>query len=55
MKIAAVIITYNPDIAVLIDNVNTISNQVESVLIVDNNSHNIHDIVRILPKCNAEI
>lgn len=50
MKIAAVIITYNPDIAVLIDNVNTISNQVGSVLIVDNSSHNIHDIVRTLPK-----
>ena len=41
MKIVAGIILYNPDIDRLMDNISAISPQVESIIIIDNNSINI--------------
>ncbi|EPE2492684.1 glycosyltransferase family 2 protein [Enterococcus faecium] len=49
-RIMACIITYNPDIDRLIDNLNSIEEQVECILIVDNNSVNISKIEEISSK-----
>lgn len=43
-RIAAGIVTYNPDISRLKENINSILPQVEAIYIVDNNSKNIRDI-----------
>lgn len=45
MEIAAIIVTYNPEIKVLNDLVSMLSTQVNRVIIVDNNSKNNDDIV----------
>lgn len=47
-KIAAGIVTYNPDVDLLIQNIKAIYDQVEKVYIVDNASHNISIIERHL-------
>ena len=42
------IVTYNPDITRLVENINAIYNQVDNVIIVDNNSKNIAEIEQIV-------
>lgn len=49
MKIAAVIVTYNPDIALLVTNVEAVMPQVKEVLVVDNHSENIDAIQAAFP------
>lgn len=49
MKIAAVIVTYNPDIALLVTNIEAVMPQVKEVLVVDNHSENIDAIRAALP------
>lgn len=43
-RICAGIVTYNPDIELLVKNINSIINQVECVLVVDNGSKDIKDL-----------
>lgn len=50
--ILAVIVTYNPDIKRLLENINSIKNQVNQILIVDNNSKNIEKIKQIITSKN---
>lgn len=45
MEIAAIIVTYNPDIDVLSKLVSTLCKQVNRIIIVDNNSKNATDII----------
>nr|WP_287854990.1 glycosyltransferase family 2 protein [Klebsiella sp.] len=45
MEIAAIIVTYNPDVNVLENLVTALCQQVEKVIIVDNNSENHNEIV----------
>lgn len=47
-KIVAGIITYNPDISRLRENVETIYSQVDSLIVVDNGSSNCNDIQNLL-------
>jgi len=49
-KICCGIVTYNPDVKVLKDNINNIINQVNFIIIVDNNSKNINEIEKIYQK-----
>jgi rhamnosyltransferase len=44
----ASIITFNPDINFLMDNIRAVSNQVNKLLIIDNNSKNTNDFVSII-------
>ena len=56
IKLAAVIVTYNPEIDRLKDVINSIVNQVDFIIIVDNGSKNINDIKEICSiKTNIEI
>jgi len=56
IKLAAVIVTYNPEIDRLKDVINSIVNQVDFIIIVDNGSKNINDIREICSiKSNIEI
>ena len=50
MKIAAGIVTYNPEIKCLQDNINAIVKQVNVVYIIDNDSKNLNDIRKIIEK-----
>ena len=52
IKLAAIIVTYNPDIDILIKNVTSISSQVEATVIVDNGSDNYIDISHAIDKYN---
>ncbi|UVP54719.1 hypothetical protein [Bacteroides thetaiotaomicron] len=52
MKIVAGIILYNPDIDRLMDNISAISPQVESIIIIDNNSINIIEFEEKLTRNN---
>ena len=49
------IVTYNPDITRLVENINAIYNQVDNVIIVDNNSKNIAEIEQTIKAKEAEI
>lgn len=44
----AVIVTYNPEIKRLLENINSIEGQVDEIIIVDNNSKNIEKIKEII-------
>ena len=56
IKLAAVIVTYNPEIDRFKDVINSIVNQVDFIVIVDNGSKNINDIKEICSiKSNIEI
>lgn len=48
MRILAGIVTYNPDIIVLTSNIEAILPQVEKVIIVDNHSDNVREILRLI-------
>ena len=48
MNIGAVVVTYNPDIALLKEAVNSLANQIDEMLIVDNGSEQIDAICRIV-------
>lgn len=50
VKIIAGIVLYNPDINKLIDNINSIKNQVSELILVDNGSDNIDEICKELSK-----
>ena len=52
MKIVAGIILYNPDIDRLMDNISAIYQQVESIIIIDNNSINIIEFEEKLTRNN---
>lgn len=53
-KIWAVIVTYNPDINRLKDNIEAIVKQVCGVVVVDNASNNVNDIIDIINKLKNE-
>ncbi|GMA70526.1 glycosyl transferase family 2 [Leuconostoc litchii] len=53
--IGAVIVTYNPNIALLLKNINAVTDQVDKLLIVDNGSENIKDIGLLSEKFKCEI
>jgi rhamnosyltransferase len=56
IKLAAVIVTYNPKIDRFKDVINSIVNQIDFIIIVDNGSKNINDIKEICSiKSNIEI
>ena len=48
MKVAASIVTYNPNIECLKNNINSIEKQVDTIYIVDNGSENVLDIESLL-------
>lgn len=48
VKICAGIVTYNPNIKRLLENINAIYNQVELVIIFDNGSRNVDEIDKII-------
>ncbi len=52
MKIVAGIVLYNPDINRLIQNIRAIIDQVDEMLLVDNSSRNIDEILKILTGFN---
>lgn len=52
MKIVAGIVTYNPDLLRLDDNITSIYSQVDVIVIVDNHSNNLSDICVLLEKYN---
>lgn len=54
-KIYAGIVTYNPDIKRLTENIDAISNQVNRVVLVDNGSKNIEDIEILIDKFDNAI
>ncbi|MEY0174297.1 rhamnosyltransferase [Providencia rettgeri] len=47
-SIASIIVTFNPDIDILIKSVNSISSQTETLFIIDNASKNINDIEKTI-------
>lgn len=47
MKIGGIIVTFNPDIQLLIKNIESIINQVDKLIIIDNNSNNFCCITNI--------
>lgn len=49
-KICAGIVTFNPEISRLSENIDAIRNQVDAIFIVDNNSNNIDIIKKIISK-----
>lgn len=51
VKVYAGIVTYNPDICKLKENIKAIKEQVEKIIIVDNNSNNIDDIIQMADDC----
>lgn len=51
--VLAGIVTFNPDLKRLEDNVTELLKQVKHVYIVDNGSKNINEIERIIGKCNS--
>lgn len=53
--IGAVIVTYNPNIALLLKNINAVTNQVDTLILVDNGSENIKDIESLSEKFKFEI
>lgn len=53
-KVLAGIVTYNPDIERLRENIDSIINQVEQVILVDNGSNNVIEIEEILAE-NSEL
>lgn len=56
MKIIAEIITFNPDIKILKENIDSIYPQVDSLLIVDNDSRNFLEIKKLLSRyCNIKL
>jgi len=48
MKICGTIVTYNPDIDILSQNITTLSKQVQSIIIVDNGSKNTIELKELL-------
>ncbi len=54
MKIFAGIITYNPDMDKLMDNIKVVLPQVDGLLIVDNGSENTTDINKLIQRVNVE-
>lgn len=51
----AVLVTYNPDIPLLIKNLTALNRQFENILLVDNSSQNIDQIEKITNKVNPHI
>lgn len=47
MKIIAGIVTFNPIVSRLIENINAINNQVEKIIIVDNASENLSEFINL--------
>lgn len=54
-KIGAVVILFNPDIDRLNQNLLSIKNQVDSILLVDNNSENIEEINELIKRIGIKI
>lgn len=54
-RIMAAIVTYNPEMGRLMDNVNAIAGQVERVLIVDNASDNVLEICRLADGVQCDV
>ena len=54
-SVYAGIVTYNPEIALLEKNINSIKKQVVTVIVVDNNSANVDDIKKLSQELNVEI
>lgn len=46
-KVASITVTYNPDVEVLTRQINSLINQVETILVVDNGSENIDSVRRV--------
>lgn len=55
MIFIAVIVTYNPDLDILIKNINSIKDQVDKVIVIDNNSDNSEFIKRYLKDINLNV
>ena len=49
------IVTFNPEISRLEENLKAIVNQVDKILVIDNKSNNLHEIRDLLRKYNIEI
>lgn len=47
-KIGALIVSFNPSIKLLQENINAIVNQVSTVVVVDNGSNNVNDVEKLL-------
>lgn len=55
MRILAVAVTYNPDIAVLARSLQSVTSQVQSVVVVDNGSANVEVVQRIASEISGQI
>lgn len=55
MKIGVVIVTFNPNIERLLANIKSISNQIDDVVIVDNNSNDIDNISQLSINFNLRL
>jgi len=47
-KVSGVLVTYNPEINILLQSLKSLSKQIYEIIIIDNNSHNIKNIQEIL-------
>ncbi|MEQ2464765.1 glycosyltransferase [Niallia hominis] len=54
MNLAA-IVTYNPNLDLLMKNINAVYPQVDKILIIENNSNNQKDIINIIKKSKLEV
>lgn len=54
-RISAGIVTYNPDMSRLLDNISNVVEQVEKVFVVDNGSINCNEIVKLQEKVKFEL
>ena len=54
-NVVAIIVTFNPDIRRLEENLNAIVGQVDAAVIVDNGSENITDVQKLAIRFNSEI
>ncbi|MGC9124254.1 MAG: glycosyltransferase [Thermoplasmata archaeon] len=48
LKVGAVIVTYNPEINRLKKVIDSIANQIDNIIIVDNNSKNVNDLIDLI-------
>ena len=55
LKVLGGVVTYNPEISRLKDNLSTLVDQVDKLYVFDNGSNNITDIEKILNKISADV
>lgn len=49
-KVAAIIITYNPDLTILRESYTSLYKQVDKIILIDNNSTNYQELKKLFEK-----